>query len=74
MPKVKIGKKTKSPDKRPARARYWDTFSLPKKKIKNLMKSNGMTFKQAKKFWVENRIKKLPDEYMLKVKLNLSEL
>lgn len=74
MPKVKIGKKTKRPDRRPARKGYWDALSLAKRKIKNLMSSNCMTFKEAKKMWVNARTKRIPEEYILKVKLNLTKI
>lgn len=33
-------RRSKSPDKRPARARYWSTKQLQANKVRNLMRSN----------------------------------
>ena len=45
-------KKSKQPDKRPARARYWASGRLAKHKIRNLMNNNGFESKaDAEKYW-----------------------
>jgi len=45
-------KKTKMPDKRPARARYWASKKLSKRKIRNLVKHNGFeTEAKANSYW-----------------------
>lgn len=49
MSKQKSG--SKRPDKRPARAKYWATKVLEKRKIRNLVKYCGMTQEAASKLW-----------------------
>jgi len=44
-------KKSKRPDKRPARLRYWMKRTLEERKIRHLMKYCGMTRQQAYRFW-----------------------
>ena len=45
-------KRSKSPDTRPARVRYWGSSRLAKRKIRNLMKNNGFeTESKAKTYW-----------------------
>lgn len=39
----------------PSRERYWRNGILEKRKVKNLMKYNGMTRQQAGIYWRENR-------------------
>ena len=49
-------KKTKRPDLRPARARYWNGGHLRKNKVNRLMKSNGFKTKaEALTFWLSVR-------------------
>jgi hypothetical protein len=50
-----VGKKSKQPDKRPARARYWATRRLETRKVRNLVKCCGMTLEAAKKKWAATR-------------------
>ena len=46
------GKKSKSPDKRPARVRYWASGRLEKHKVRNLVKNNGFNSEiEASVFW-----------------------
>jgi len=54
----RTGKKSKKPDKRPARLRYWATKRLEERKIRNLMKHCGMTKQQAYRFWREGSLAK----------------
>jgi len=54
----RIGKKSKSPDKRPARQRYWITRKLEERKVGNLMKYCGMSKQQAYNFWHNGNIEK----------------
>lgn len=44
-------KKTKSPDTRPARLRYWMESHLEKNKVRNLVRCNGMTVEEARVYW-----------------------
>ena len=45
-------KRSKMPDTRPARARYWARGKLAKRKIRNLMLYNGFDSKaEASVFW-----------------------
>ncbi len=48
-------KRSKAPDKRPARARYWSTGQLRKNKVHNLVRCCGMTPEAAEKLWSESR-------------------
>ena len=45
------GKKGKREDKGPARGNYWLRQTLEKRKVKNLMRSNGLTKEDATIFW-----------------------
>jgi hypothetical protein len=55
MAQQKIGKR-KSPDTRPARARYWQKRQLEKHKVRQLMRHNGFTDRaKAVRFWREGR-------------------
>ena len=46
-------KRSKSPDTRPARGRYWASGRLAEKKIRNLMKYKGFeTEAKAKSYWL----------------------
>lgn len=57
MPKKKTNKR---PDKRPARARYWNERKLEKHKVRNLMRHNGFASKaEALKFWKSVRTKRM---------------
>ena len=42
-------------DNRPARQNYWNRGTLKKRKVKNLMISNGMTRKAAEVYWESAR-------------------
>lgn len=48
-------KKTKKPDNRPARARYWTNRSLEANKIRRLVRCNGMDATTARRFWRDAR-------------------
>jgi hypothetical protein len=48
-------KKSKAPDKRPARQRYWQLGKLRKHKVRNLMRCCGMTEREASDHWREVR-------------------
>ena len=48
-------KKTKRPDNRPARSRYWGSGRLAIRKIKNLVKCNGLTVEEATQQWESTR-------------------
>lgn len=48
-------KKTKRPDTRPARSRYWISGRLALNKIKNLVRCNGLTVEEATQQWEETR-------------------
>lgn len=52
MAKQKSGK---AKDKRPARARYWRSGVLARRKIRNLMKCCRMTQEKASKLWHATR-------------------
>ncbi len=55
MAKEGRSKKTKRPDKSPARPRYWNSGRLKVRKIKNLVKYNGLTVEEALKQWEATR-------------------
>ncbi len=45
-------KKSKRPDKRPARARYWASGRMRRRKVRNLVKHNGFANEiAALAFW-----------------------
>ena len=45
-------KKSKRPDKRPARARYWASGKLARRKIRNLVRHSGFaTEAEATVYW-----------------------
>jgi len=45
-------KKTKRPDKRPARARYWISGRLARRKVRNLVAHNGFASEaDARAYW-----------------------
>lgn len=51
-------KKSKRPDNRPARARYWASKRLLKNKVRNLMKNNGFESEaEAKSYWLSVRVR-----------------
>ena len=52
-------KKTKKPDTRPARIRYWMEGHLEKNKVRNLVRCNGMTEADARAYWREVRTKRM---------------
>lgn len=43
----------KNPDKSPARARYWGSGKLKKRKIRNIMKNTGCSEKEAESIWTD---------------------
>ena len=49
------GKKSKKSNTSPTRAKYWNSGRLAAKKIRNLMKHNGLTRAQALQYWAEVR-------------------
>ncbi len=51
----KGGKKGKRPDSRPARSRYWGTGQLAINKVRRMMKSNGLSAKDAFILWEKKR-------------------
>ncbi len=52
-------KRSKKPDNRPARARYWSSHKLEHHKVRNLVRHNGMTEHEARLFWREVRTKRI---------------
>ena len=52
-------KKSKKPDTRPARLRYWMESHLEKSKVRNLVRCNGMTETDARVYWREVRTKRM---------------
>ncbi len=52
-------KKSKRPDTRPARLRYWTESHLEKNKVRNLVRCNGMTVEEARAFWRRVRTKRM---------------
>ena len=63
----KIGKKSKRPDKRPARLRYWLKRRLEVRKVGNLMKYCGMSKQTAYNFWHNTRKGRVKDGYLRNV-------
>ena len=49
------GKKSKRSNTTPARGSYWTRGRLAAKKIRNLMKHNGLTRARAEQYWLEVR-------------------
>ncbi len=54
MRKPNIGKKSKRPDNRPARTRYWMSKHLRRNKIRNIMRSTNLTKEEATKLWLSS--------------------
>ena len=52
---AKLSRKSKAPDKRPARAKYWRERTLESRKVRRIMRSSGMTFKEATAHWATAR-------------------
>lgn len=52
---TKLSRKSKAPDHRPARDRYWSKHRLQQNKVRNLVRSHGMTEDVATKFWLKVR-------------------
>lgn len=50
-------KKSKRPDNCPARARYWASGRLKARKVRNLVRHNGMEKKEAEVFWLSVRVR-----------------
>lgn len=59
----KRSKKSKAPDRRPARARYWASGRLPFRKVRNLMRS-GYAFNAALSLWETTRKRGRPKMVM----------
>ncbi len=57
------GKKTKSRDDRPARARYWAKRTLEAHKVKNLVRY-GYSPEKALRFWREHRKGRVPNGFI----------
>ena len=55
MKKQRLSKKSKRPDKRPAKIRYWMSKHLERNKVRNLMRHCGMTKAFATEFWQNAR-------------------
>jgi hypothetical protein len=53
--KRRTGKKSKKPDNRPARKRYWSSRKLMANKVRNLVVHNGMNEVEAKDYWKKAR-------------------
>ena len=54
--KSQKSKKTKRPDGRPARKRYWSSGKLKRKKVRNLVRHNGFeTEAAALRHWLSVR-------------------
>jgi len=53
--KTRISKKSKRPDNRPARERYWREKRLEARKVRNLMKYCGLSKQSAYKRWRDER-------------------
>jgi hypothetical protein len=68
MPSAQKPKKTKRPDKRPARARYWATKTLRKRKVRNLVRHGHMERFAAEAHWDNARKGRVPDGYRLLLK------
>jgi hypothetical protein len=58
------GKKSKAPDNRPARKRYWLRRTLEMHKVKKMMRAYGLTEKQAIEAWRKVRKGRVPDMFM----------
>lgn len=48
-------KGSKKPDKRPARARYWNSGNIKRRKIRNMVKFCKMSIEAATAEWSKNR-------------------
>lgn len=59
----RASKKSKRPDKRPAKIRYWMSRHLERNKVKNLMKS-GYTKAEALKYWHSVRKGRVKDNFL----------
>lgn len=58
------GKKSKAPDNRPARKRYWARRTLETRKVGNLMDRCGMTKQAAYNRWHRERKGRVPTGYL----------
>ncbi len=65
---AKRSKKSKRPDGRPAKKRYWSNRILEKHKIANLVDHCGMSIQSAYKAWLEHpktrRQGRVPDGFL----------
>ena len=70
--KAKRGKKSKTPDRRAARARYWTRRTLECRKVAHMLKNRQpkkkdgepMTRKECVEFWRKARKGRVPDNYI----------
>jgi len=60
------GRKSKSPDKRPAKNRYWTKRTLEKHKVRHIMKSCGLSYEESLWFWRSRRQGRIPETYFKK--------
>ena len=58
--KRKTGKKSKRPDNRPARSKYWLRRTLEERKVKAIMKAYGLTKGKAVERWHAERKGRVP--------------
>ena len=70
MPPVKTSKKSKRPDGRPSRKKYWASRHLEQNKVKNLMRHCGMTRANALVFWRKVRTTRIPANYIFRIETN----
>ena len=64
---TQAGKRSKSPDNRPTRRRYWAKRTLETKKVHNLMIHCGMSKQSAFNHWHKTRQGRVPDGFLIKV-------
>ena len=65
--RIKLSKKSKRRDDKPSRDRYWAKRVLEERKIKSLMRCNGMSKQSAFKYWHSVRKGRVPDRYIREV-------
>jgi len=52
---AQASRKSKRPDGRPARGRYWSTHRLRINKVRRIVRSSGMTPSDARLLWESQR-------------------
>lgn len=55
MPDQKAKRRSKRPNKSPARDRYWSTNRLRDHKVRNIVRSTGMDPLDARILWTDQR-------------------